>query len=203
MIFNLLAWMFDAEGWYNSPFIVPVAGCAMIGSIVVAGIWSKVRTREIRSHERLARIAQGLPVEPDWEEATVRMATAASTSTPGGGLPRTDGSRARRAGVVLVSIGMGLMAFFFALAVILHAPAVLCGAAAGLIPMAIGIGFLVDARLRKTEFEKYWQSAQFAGYANTWGAPPVAGAGAAEAPVPPPPPVGVTPAQASDWRPLH
>ena len=202
MLFDTFAFaMLDGQvaAVFNSPFVVPVAGCAMIGSIVVAGIWSGVRTREIKSHERLARIAQGLPVEPDWEEATVKMAVAA-TSQGAAAFPRNDGSKARRAGVVLVSIGLGLLAFFFALAVIVQVREVLAGGVAGILPLAIGIGFLVDARIKKAEFERYMERGQAAGYAPAgFGAVP----SVTDAPVPPPPPVGMSTAQASDWRPLH
>ena len=44
----------------DTPFAVPVAGCVMILGIVVAGIWSGVRTREMQSQERLAAIAKGI-----------------------------------------------------------------------------------------------------------------------------------------------
>jgi hypothetical protein len=38
---------------FDSPFIVPVAGCFMILGIVVAGVWSGNRAQEMRSRERL------------------------------------------------------------------------------------------------------------------------------------------------------
>lgn len=193
--------LFDGD-WYNSPFIVPVAGCAMIGSIVVAGIWSGVRTREIRSHERLARIAQGLPVEPDMDDAvaSAMMSKSGSGANFGGSGPRwpTDGGNARRAGIVLVSIGLGLMGFFVLLALLVRTTEVLIPAAAGLIPFAIGVGFLVDARLKRKEFEQHREWHRFSGM-GMGPADPVM----STPPPPPPPPEGMSAAQASDWRPLH
>ncbi len=201
MLFDLLGmWFLESGivGVLNSPFIVPVTGCLMILGISATSIWARVRSQEMKSQERLARIAHGLPVEPDWHEATVRGATAA-TGGPGAEVARlrgklNDGSGARRAGVVLVSIGAGLILFFLALAIILRVLPVLSGGAAGLIPFAMGVGFLVDARLKKREFDRYTERGYF---------------GAAPSreyqgqPMPPPPTSEMSAVQASDWRPLH
>lgn len=184
--------------WYESPFIIPVAGCAMIGSIAVAGIWSGVRNREIRSQERLAMIAQGLQPEPDWEDSAAKAASQQNGPKSKGFGRQTDGAGARRAGLILVSIGCGLMVFFAFLSLVLRERDVLSGAAAGILPMAIGVGFLVDARLRRQEWERARER-------ESLGQPDV------PEPLPepllrvppPPPPVSATPAQASDWRPLH
>lgn len=196
MIFDLLTMvLFDSgiAAVFNSPFVVPVAGCLMILGIAATSIWARVRSQEIRSHERLARIAQGLPVGPEWDDRENRAMdfNAASERVPFTGKVN-DGSGARRAGVVLVSIGVGLFAFFFALTVILRVPEVLSGGAAGLIPLAIGIGFLVDARIKKREFEQR--------FAAGWYARPEIGVPGVEPVMPPPPPAGMTAAQASDWR---
>ena len=194
MLFHVFAfamWEEGIAGVFNSPFIIPVAGCLMILGIVATSIWAGVRSQEIKSHERLALIAQGKQPEPTWDETTVKAAAA------GGAFGRgrmNDGSRARRAGVVLVSIGLGLILFFFALTVILREPDVLCGGAAGLIPLAIGVGFLVDARLKKREFEEYMERG--------WLGPMPAGEFSSQAAAPPPP-ASVSAAQAADWRPLH
>ena len=203
MIFSsLILTLMDAEGWYNSPFIIPVAGCAMIGSIAVAGIWSGVRTKEIKSHERLAMIAQGLQPEPEWDQEVLKQATAntpAPTSAPG---RPNDGSGARRAGIILCSIGLGLIAFFFVLAIAVRTSQVLSGSAAGILPLAIGLGFLADARMRRRDFDRWMDTV----YPRTASYGRVSAADSPIAPPPPPPPAppaGMTPAQASDWRPLH
>ena len=49
---------------FNSPFIVPVAGCLMVLGIVAVGSWSNARKRELESQERLAAIAKGLVPPP-------------------------------------------------------------------------------------------------------------------------------------------
>ena len=153
-LLTLLAWL-DGDGLagiFNSPYIVPVFGTIMILGIVVAAIWSGVRTREIRSQERLAAIAKGLPSEQEWDDAAAPSGVRRAGARGAFGLK--DGSNSRRAGLILVSAGVGLGAFFIALAIILQVRAVLSGAATGLVPLAIGIGFLIDGRLRQKEFER-------------------------------------------------
>ena len=208
MLFDLFA-MVTLDGLatvFNSPFIIPVAGCVMILGMSASSMWAKVRSEEIKSHERLARIAQGLPVDTptNWDEATLKAAMEAQTGTAATGfVPHSskinDGSGARRAGVVLTSIGLGLFLFFAMLAATLQSRGVFCGAVAGVLPLAIGIGFLVDAKHKKDDYERRVAAGWY----------PIPGLHAAPvqpgvaAPVPPPPPVGMTAAQASDWRPLH
>ena len=136
------------SGMFFSPFIIPVAGCLMSLGIVVAAIWAGVRNREMRSQERLAAIARGLQPEPEWDKASFRQRANGQIFN------RNDGSTARRAGLILVFTGIGLCCFFVALAVILQVRAVLCGGATGLVPLAIGVGFLIDGRLRRTEYNR-------------------------------------------------
>jgi hypothetical protein len=64
-------------------------------------------------------------------------------------------SNARRTGIVLVSSGIGLIVFFITLTIIVRERDVLAGAAAGLIPLAIGIGFFVDYNLQKRELSRF------------------------------------------------
>lgn len=132
---------------WESPFIVPVAGCLMILGIVLGGVWSGVRNREIQSRERLEAIARGVPVPPTPEELAIMH-----------GRPTTDLKRrkanVRLTGVVLVASGAGLVLFFIALAAVLQERDVLCGAAVGLIPLAIGGGFLIDTKIQAKEIDE-------------------------------------------------
>ncbi len=145
MVFDMLSSFGDAA---NSPFIVPVAGCVMVLGIVVASIWSGARKRELESHERLAAMAQGIAPPPTVEELLLTQA------------PRQAGSSVRRranirlAGIVLVSAAAGIALFFIAVALVLAERHVLCGAAAGLIPLGIGVGFLIDSRIQAREMEE-------------------------------------------------
>jgi hypothetical protein len=139
--------MFFGNDIAFSPFIVPVAGCAMILGISVAGIWSSIRNREIQSQERLAAIARGVPLPPTVEELAIIH-----------GKPSVDSTRrrgnTRRAGIILLGSAVGLILFFIALSAVLHVREVLCGAAVGLIPLGIGVGFLVDAGIQSRELEE-------------------------------------------------
>ena len=130
-----------------SPFMVPISGCLMVLGIVVAGVWSGARTREIQSQERLAAIAAGVPIPPTPEELAIIH-----------GKPSADQARRRAnirlAGIVLLGAALGLIAFFIVLAAVLQERNVLCGAAVGLIPLGIGLGFLVDVRIQTREMEE-------------------------------------------------
>jgi len=144
---SLLAFIHFSSNAWDSPFIVPVAGCAMIACIVVASMASSNRQRELRSQERLAAIAKGIPVPPTEEELALMH-----------GKPSTDSTRrranTRRTGIVLLGTAVGLILFFIVLAAVLQVRPVLAGAAAGLIPLGIGVGFLVDARIQTRELEE-------------------------------------------------
>jgi hypothetical protein len=62
---------------------------------------------------------------------------------------------ARRTGIVLVSVGAGVIVFGFVLTAILQVREVLAVSASGLIPLAIGIGFFVDYGLQKRELARF------------------------------------------------
>jgi hypothetical protein len=141
----LLAFFHDyGEGIAFSPFIVPVAGCIMVLGIVVAGVFSGIRSREMQSNDRLAAIAKGVPLPPTVEELAIMH-----------GKPSIDATRRRAnirlAGIILVFSAIGLMLFFAALAAILRERDVLCGLAVGLIPLGIGIGMLYDVNIQGRE----------------------------------------------------
>jgi hypothetical protein len=131
---------------WDSPFIVPVAGCVMILGIVVAGIVSGIRTREMESQERLAAIAKGLPVPPTKEEMELNRVL------PMGSTKRRI-ANSRLAGLILVGTGLGLAVMCSIIAMILGVREVYCGAAAGLIPLGIGVGLLIDSNIQKRELE--------------------------------------------------
>jgi hypothetical protein len=143
-----LAMMLEGMGEAaNSPFIVPVAGCAMIVGIVAVTSWSSARKRQIESEERLAAIARGVPVPPTMEE----IALTRNQPTPNA-LRRRGG--VRTAGIVLVSGAVGVMLFFAMLAMILGQREVYSGVACGLVPLGIGAGLLIDARIQTKEIEE-------------------------------------------------
>jgi hypothetical protein len=141
-----------ASFFYNaleSGYVVPVAGCAMILGICVAGIWSGVRSQELRSRERLECIARGMVPPPTIEEVALQQQ---GKGTPTGSLARRR-ANIRLAGVVLLASAVGLILFFVVLAAVVRVREVLSGAAVGLIPLAIGIGFLIDTKIQSKEID--------------------------------------------------
>jgi Domain of unknown function (DUF6249) len=133
-----------------SPFIVPVAGC-MVGAVaIISGIWLDGHKRRIKSEERIAMISRGVPLA-DIE----KMLGSGSEEKPPVKDPLRSLGNARRAGIVLVSVGLGLTLFFITLSNILRERDVLAGAAVGIIPLAIGIGFFIDYQLQKRELARF------------------------------------------------
>jgi Flp pilus assembly protein TadB len=138
-------------GVLTTPFIVPLGAFAVAIVAIVAGIWSDAHNKRIKADQRMAMIARGMSL------AEIEQ----FLGKPGEDMlrPPKDPLRslgnARRAGIVLVSSGLGLMLFFITLTVIVQTREVLSGAAVGLIPLAIGIGFFVDYHLQKRELSRF------------------------------------------------
>jgi hypothetical protein len=129
-----------------SPFIVPVAGCAMIASIVISSQAAATRKRQIESEERLAAIARGVPVPPTQEEL------ALSTNRPAPDVIRRR-ANVRLAGIILIASSVCLALFFVVLWAVLREREILSGVACALIPFGIGAGFLIDVRIQTREIE--------------------------------------------------
>ena len=90
--------------------------------IPLGALYTYYRVRKLRTEERLAAIARGANVamEPDLSEA----------------------ARSRRWGILLVAISLGYIAM---MAVIARAePDAWKAAAVGIVPLAAGLGFLLD-----------------------------------------------------------
>jgi len=139
------------EAW--GPYIVPVAVFVWLAIMGVAGIIGKAHSQRLKAEQRMAMLQRGMtaeqidlvlrPTREDGEEAT-------RTKDP----LRSLGN-ARRTGVILVFVGIGLTVFGWLLAEIVGDHEVLVVAAAGLIPLAIGIGFFVDYSLQKRELARF------------------------------------------------
>ena len=133
-----------------SPFIVPVAGC-MVGVVaIISGIWLDGHKRRIKSEERIAMISRGVPLAE-----VEKMLGSGSEDKPSVKDPLRSLGNARRTAIVLVSVGLGLTLFFVTLSYILRERDVLSGAAVGIIPLAIGIGFFIDYNLQKRELSRF------------------------------------------------
>jgi hypothetical protein len=136
------------DAW-SSPFVVPVAGCFMILGIVAVSVWSGTRHREMESQERLAAIAKGLVPPPTKDELAITNAFQ--------GRPAINAARrrafSRTGALVLIGTGLGMIVMCVLIAYIVGERDVLCGAAAGLIPLAIGVGLYIDSHLQARDIE--------------------------------------------------
>src|ERR1700744_1470316 len=132
-----------------SPFIVPVAGCAVGAVAIVSGIWFEAQQRRNKAEQRMAMIARGIPV------AEIEKLLGSVDEEKRVRDPLRSLGNARRTGIVLVSVGLGLILFFITLSFIVQERDVLAGAAVGIIPLAIGIGFFIDYNLQKRELARF------------------------------------------------
>jgi hypothetical protein len=131
----------DMNDGLNSPFIVPVAGTIMILGIVAVSKIHDGYIRNLQYEERMAAIAKGLPMpelppapsEEKRVDLKLRMANI------------------RLGGIITTAGSVAVFVFFCLLAVILKERDVLAGAAAALVPLAIGVGLLIDARAQARE----------------------------------------------------
>ncbi len=140
------------ESW--GPYIVPVAVFVWLSIVAISQAIGSAHKRRTQAEERMAMVQRGMspdeinqllkPIKEDCGE------DATKTKDPLRSL-----ASARRAGVVLVSIGVGLVVFGILLASILQVREVLSVSACGLIPLAIGIGFFVDYGLQKRELARF------------------------------------------------
>jgi hypothetical protein len=140
-------------GELSSPFIVPLGAFLVAIVAIVSGIVGQAHARRIKAEQRMAMIQRGMPVEQ------IDMLLKSSKDDVDEGSRTRDPLRslgnARRAGIVLVSVGVGVVLFGILLALIVREREVLAVAACGLIPLAIGIGFFVDYHLQKRELARF------------------------------------------------
>ncbi len=107
--------------------VIGLVAVIMSLGIPLGAMYTFYRVRQLRSQERLAAIARGanLPIIAELSE----------------------NARSRRAGILLVSAAIGYILAFALVAQIEREPDTLVAAAFGLIPLAIGIGYFLDATL--------------------------------------------------------
>jgi hypothetical protein len=130
----------------NSAFVVPVAGCLMI--LGIFGIYSEIDQRRIRSQERMTLLARGMSIE-DIERVQRQVANENAID------PVRTLNNIRRTAMILLACGVGIIAFGLLLAAILQMRVLLIVPAAGLIPMAIGVGFWVDYKMQARDLARF------------------------------------------------
>jgi hypothetical protein len=114
-------------------------GGGMIGLVAVilslgipmAGMYTYYRIRKLKADERMAAIARGVAVPFETEVSPA--------------------ARSRKNAILLISAALGFMATFGCIASIVHEPETWTAAAFGLIPLSIGLGYLLDFTLTRRE----------------------------------------------------
>ena len=135
---------------FDSPFIVPVAGCLMILGLGASGIYSEMRGKELRSQERIAMLNRGIPLSEIKRVMSIVNEQEKRTRDPLRSL-----HVARRTAIVLLSVGLGLAIFGALLAIIIQQREVLVVSAVGVVNLAIGAGFLIDYSMQKRELAHF------------------------------------------------
>jgi Flp pilus assembly protein TadB len=134
--------------YFFSPFVVPVAGCLMILGLGIAGIYSEMDQRRLRSQERMTLLARGMSVD-DIERMQRQAANDDAVD------PLRTLNNIRRTAMILLACGLGIVVFGLLLAVILQLRVLLIVPAAGLIPFAIGVGFWIDYKMQARDLARF------------------------------------------------
>jgi len=114
-------------------------GAGLIGLVAVvlflgipmAGMYTYFRVKKLKTDERMAAIARGVSVP--FEE------------------PVAPAARSRKNAILLISGAVGYIATFGVIAGIVHEPETWTAAAFGLIPLSIGVGYLLDFTITRRE----------------------------------------------------
>jgi hypothetical protein len=109
------------------PELIGLVAVVLTCGIPVAGLYTYYRVRKLRTEERLAALARGtaIPMEPELSQF----------------------ARSRRAGILLVSGGLGFLIMFALIARFSGEPEAMVAGSFGVLPLAVGLGYFVDAFL--------------------------------------------------------
>ncbi len=143
-----------------SPLWIPLAAMAIPIVAVVGGIVSQIHSRRLKADQRMALLSRGMPLAEI--EAYMRSSEEVVERDMERGMrdPMRSLANARRAAIVLISVGLGLMIFSVVLAIIVQERHVLAVAAAGFIPLMIGVGFVVDYGMQRREMSRFGLGAE-------------------------------------------
>jgi Flp pilus assembly protein TadB len=138
------------EFLHLGPFLIPLGGMAIAVVAIVAGVMGEAHRRRLKAEQRMAMIARGMSAEDIDKLLGSANDDNKRVRDPLRGLANT-----RRTAIVLTSTGVGLIIFSLALAWIVGHHEVLSAGAAGLIPLAIGVGFFIDYHLQKRDLSRF------------------------------------------------
>ena len=133
---------------FFSPFTVAVAGCLMILGLGCFGIYSEMDQKRLRSQERMTLLARGMSIE-DIERLQRQVANEDVAD------PLRTLNNIRLTAMIVLASGIGIIAFGLLLAAILQNRVLLIVPAAGLIPLAIGVGFFVDYKMQARDLARF------------------------------------------------
>jgi len=107
--------------------VIGFAAVVMVLGIPLGAMYTFYCVKKLRTEERLAAIARGveIPMEPELSQA----------------------ARSRRAGLLLVTGALGYIMAFGVIGRVIQEPDTWAAAAFGIIPLAVGIGYFLDATL--------------------------------------------------------
>jgi uncharacterized membrane protein HdeD (DUF308 family) len=113
--------------------IIGLVAVIMSLGIPLGAMYTYYRVRKLRTEERLAAIARGVtvPMEPELSQA----------------------ARSRRWGLLLICGGLGVLVAMGLIARIEHEPDTWSAAVLGIIPLAIGIGYVLDFTLIRRDLQ--------------------------------------------------
>jgi hypothetical protein len=132
------------------PFMIPLGAFVVAIVAIVGGFMAEANRVRLRAEQRMAMVARGMSTDDIDRLLGKRSDDAKPVRDPIRSLTNT-----RRTAIVLISSGVGLILFFVVLSWILSEHDVLAGAPVGLVPLAIGVGFLIDYQLQKRDLSRF------------------------------------------------
>ena len=133
-----------------SPFVIPLGAFMVAIVAIVAGAAAGAHKQRLKAEQRMAMVARGMSAE-DIDKLLAQESQP--VKDPSISMTRRIATT-RFIANLLISSAIGMCLFFLAIAWITHEHGVLNGAAIGFIPLAIGIGFLIDYKLQKRDLER-------------------------------------------------
>jgi hypothetical protein len=136
--------------YHLSPFLIPLGALLVAIVAIVAGVMGEAHRVRMRAEQRMAMVARGMSADDIDKLLGKRSDESKAPKDPMRGLANT-----RRTAILLISGGLGLIFFFSVLAWVVGEHDVLAGAAVGLIPLTIGLGFVIDYQMQKRDLSRF------------------------------------------------
>jgi hypothetical protein len=114
--------------------LIGLVAVVLTCGIPLAAMYTYYRVRKLKTEEKLAALARGvhIPMEPELSQF----------------------ARSRRSGILLVSAGLGFFLMFTMIARFSGEPQTMVAASFGILPLAIGLGYFVDAAMIHRDIAK-------------------------------------------------